>query len=226
METRTFQGEVHRRLVVQTSEGDVAIPVKVFITPYEHWLINPYPVVVPPGARGTESSTSVQFTYTAEGSGEIKAIDATPALLSAQPAKHEGNTTSYTLTRLASAPAGNHNVKLTVTTTDQLNPTLELNVFVPVISTIKVSPSPLSVPSNKVGQAATLRAKLVGWNLAGKPRFELRQGTVKEVGVEGDDHLFEVTVTPTAPGPMTQLLRVYEGDRLELEVPLVLRGEP
>jgi len=94
-----------------------------------------------------------------------------------------------------------------------------------VLSGLRVSPAPLIFPLAKVGQAATLRGKLSGWNLPGEPRFELKQGEVKALSPEGEDKAFEITLTPKTAGSFTQLFRVYDGERLELEVPLVLRVE-
>jgi len=33
-------------------------------------------------------------------------------------------------------------------------------------------------------------------------------------------------VQPPSPGPLTQLLRIYDGEKLEAEIPVIVRAEP
>ena len=146
-------------------------------------------------------------------------------MVTARPAGREGNKFTYTLVRPGGAPSGSHNVRFAVETTDTVNPKLEFNVFVPVFSNLRVAPSPLIFPTAKVGQAAVLRGKLLGWSTEGSPRFELNHGGVKVLSPESDGIPFEITITPKIAGSATQLMRVYEGEQLELEVPIVLRAE-
>lgn len=51
IQTRNYQGILHRNLRVQTSAGDVTIPVDMTVIPYEHWTLTPATVVMPPSVK-------------------------------------------------------------------------------------------------------------------------------------------------------------------------------
>ena len=82
------------------------------------------------------------------------------------------------------------------------------------------------LPTVKVGQTSMRELVLQGWPGAVAPRLELARGTARLLGHDGDRWHFEVAETAAAPGPSTQLLRVYDGDSLEAELPVILRVEP
>ena len=226
-ETRSYQGEMTRRLVVRTEDGEVVVPVKVLVTPYERWAIEPGFLVLPPSGRGEPMSGEIVLKHLGERAVEVTAVTPAFAWLRAEVKPQEGKVFALAFTKTAEAPTGNHMVAVTVRTTDEVNPELTLNAFVSVTSPVRVEPSPLVMPAGKVGVESRLKGELAGWESGSAPRFEVQIGTVNVAArAAGAERIaFELVVTPKEAGTITQLLRVYAGEALELEVPVVLRVE-
>jgi hypothetical protein len=81
------------------------------------------------------------------------------------------------------------------------------------------------LPTVKVGQPTTREIVIRGWSGAAEPRLELSLGQAEKREREGDLRHFEISITPATPGPFTQLLRIYDGEKLEAEIPVLLRAE-
>lgn len=225
VETRVYQGEITRQLTLRTSAGDVLVPVKVLITPYEYWSLRPPFLTLAPSSRDKEMSGEVVLDYLGTQAVDVTAVESAEPWIGGAVERRGGKTFAVKLTKKAGAPAGHHMVKLTALTTDAVNPRVAFNVFMTVTSLVSVKPSPLIFPTGKVGTEMRLRAELLGWDGSLPPRFELDRGEATVLGAGKEGLAFEVTMTPEKPGATTALLRVYAGDTLEVEVPVIFRAE-
>ncbi|WP_138223192.1 DUF1573 domain-containing protein [Nibricoccus aquaticus] len=226
-ETRSYQGEVTRRVVVRTSAGDVVVPVKVTVSPYERWEVSPPFLTLAPSVRGKEAVGEVTLTHLGTDAGEVEVVSvkSEPDWVAGAVARREGKTFMVGLAKKAVTPAGHHMVKMTAVTTDAVNPVVAFNVFMSVTSAVSVKPAPLVMPVGKVGKETRLKGELLGWDGDVPPRLELSKGTATIVGTGAEGLAFEIAVTPEKAGALTQLLRIYRGEELELEVAVILRAE-
>ncbi|MGC4073769.1 MAG: DUF1573 domain-containing protein [Nibricoccus sp.] len=224
-ETRSYQGEITRRVVLRTSAGDVAVPVKVTVSPYDHWELRPAFLTFEPSVKGKTVGGEVTVTHLGNEAVQITGVDAAPDWVWSVVSRSEGKNFVLALTKKPDAPAGHHMVKVTLTTTDAVNPQVSFNVFMSVTSAVQVKPSPLVMPVAKVGKEVRLKAELLGWEGNVPPRLELLDGTATVVASEAKGITFEIAITPEKAGALTRLLRVYAGEQLEAEVPVILRAE-
>ncbi len=223
-ETRSYQGEITRRLVLKTSAGDVVIPMKILVTPYENWTITPPFLTLAASPRGEEAGGEVRLDYLGEDAIQVEKIETEHAWFSGAVVRHEGKSFWVKLTKLSSAPAGHHMVRVTALTTDAKSPRVSFNVFLSVESALRMSPSPVILPTTAPGKETRVRVKLTGWRSTAAPRLELQPGRATVVGKTAEGFEIEVAMTPEKSGALTQLLRVYDGDALELEVPVITRA--
>jgi len=226
VETRTYQGVVHRNVHVQTSAGQLSIPIEVMVSLFKSWQLNPAVIVLPPSQKGREAAMAVTLEYTGGGKASLGKIASTPAWLEATASGADGKVFSINFIKRADAPAGNHSVKVVVENSDQAEPQLTFNVFVPVTSALRITPNPVVLPTIKLGQSASHEIVISGWSGTGEPRLELNQGQARKLEQESGRFHFEIVLTPSAPGPLTQLLRIYDGESLEAELPVIVRAEP
>jgi hypothetical protein len=243
VQTRNYQGIVHRTVHVQTSAGDITIPVDMTVIPYEHWTVTPSSVVMPTSLKGQEASIQATLQYTDEGKAEIGKISSTPAWIDASVSSEDGKTFTVLLAKKPDAPAGSHTIKVTLETNDSIDPRLTLNVFLPISTSadaantaaapsaakpvaLRVIPSPIILPTVKVGQPSTRELTIQGWYGATTPRLEVARAQVKLIRRQADELIYEISLTPTRPGSTTSVMRVFDGEKLEMEVPVILRAEP
>jgi hypothetical protein len=243
VQTRNYQGVIHRTVRVQTSAGDLTIPVDMMVIPYEHWTVTPPTVVMPTSLKGQAASIKSSLQYTGDGKAEIGKISCAPAWLDVTSSTEDGKKFTVNLAKKSEAPAGNHTIKVTLQTNDPVDPRLILNVFLPISTSadaannsgnsstaklvaLRVVPSPIILPTVKVGQASTHEFTVQGWRGATAPRIELPRAQVKLVRRQADELGYEISLTPTRPGPAMPVMRVFDGEKLELEVPVILRAEP
>jgi len=226
VETRAYQGALHRNVHVQTSAGELLIPIVLNVSLYKSWTLNPSVIVLPSSSRGHEGTLQVTLQYTGGDKVTLGKIASAQSWLDATAASDDGKTFTITLVKRADAPAGNHPVKVGVETTDPDEPQLTLNVFIPVTSALRITPNPVVMPTVKVGQPSSREIVIHGWSETDDPRLELSQGTARKLSREGGQVHFELSIAPGLPGPLTQLLRIYHGESLEAEIPVILRAEP
>jgi hypothetical protein len=226
VETRAYQGLIHRNVRVSTTTGELTIPIEMTVSMFQSWLLEPATIVLTPSQKGHEITMPVALRYTANGQAKLGEITCTPDWLEIVPTSDDGRLYSLKLVKRADAPAGNHTVRVAVETSDPQEPRLSFNVFVPITSALRVMPNPAVLPTVKVGQSTVREIVVYGWTAPGEPRLELAQGAVRALGREGDKLRFEISVVPVASGPLTQLLRIYDGEKLEAEIPVILRVEP
>jgi Protein of unknown function (DUF1573) len=243
IQTRNYQGILHRNVRVQTSAGDITIPVDMTVIPYEHWTLVPPTVVMPSSLKDQPAITQATLQYTGEGKAELGKIECTPAWIKATTKTEDGKNFTVRLAKKADAPAGNHSIKVIFETSDLIDPRVTLNVFMPVTTSsdaanqgdtsspvplvaLRVVPSPIIMPTVTVGQTSTKEFTLQGWRGAAAPRIEVLRGQVKLIRRQAGELGYEISFTPTRPGPATPVMRVFDGEKLELEVPVIFRAEP
>jgi hypothetical protein len=139
------------------------------------------------------------------------------------------------------APAGNHSIKVTLETSDAIDPRISLNVFLPNATNagsssttdtpapkvaLRIIPTTIVLPTGTVGQRSTREITLQGWTSKTEPRFTLNQGQVTLLSRQAGEIRYEVAMTPTRPGSFNNVLRVFDGERLLLESTVILRAEP
>jgi hypothetical protein len=224
-ETRGYSGPITRRVVVQTSEGDLVIPVKMVVAALQNWDVAPSPAVIPPSVYGEAAAVEVTLAHVGPNDVEVKSSKAEPEWVTAEVTKQEGKKFVVAVRKKPDAPAGNHTVRLALETTDTVEPRVMLDVFLPVSSPLHLKPNPLIMPTVKVGEPSQRVVELIGWNDADVARYELDGGKVTEMGLGTEGSSLQVTLTPKSAGISTRLLRVYAGDRLALEVPVIVRAE-
>lgn len=224
-ETRSYQGEVHRRVTVETSDGTIVVPLQALVSAFDHWTVPAAIAIMPPSNRGAESKAVVALDYTAEGTAEVKSLESSVPWIAAEVTEHNQNSFKITLTKAANAPAGNHQFSVKVHTTDEHEPELNMPGFASIYSSLVVRPSPVLLPTGKVGTPISMPASLAGWEAKEDPRFELAHGAALVRQRDHGDVAFDVTVTPTEVGTSTQLLRIYAGNELESEIPVIIRAE-
>jgi hypothetical protein len=222
-ETRSYQGELIRRIVVRTSRGEITVPVKVTVLAYKNWSLSSTMLMLKPSQRREEVKAEMVLTFLDDKPVEITGFDVSEPWVTAEVTRREGKEFGVTVTKKAGAPAGNHQVKMSALTSDAVNPRVEFKAFMPVISAVRVKPSPLVMPVGLVGEETRVKGELLGWDGNLPPRFEATEGVVTLQGTGAEGLLFELAITPKSVGASTQLLRVYAGKELELEVPVIFR---
>ncbi|HEU5078284.1 MAG TPA: DUF1573 domain-containing protein [Opitutaceae bacterium] len=224
-ETRSYQGEVHRRILVQTSEGDLVIPVQALVSMYDDWVMSAPLAILPASNRGESTSATIDLSYVGQGSVEVKELKPAVTWLAAEVAEQKGNTWKIKITKAQNAPGGNHQPKIAVVTSDAHEPKVSIGTFVQVNSTLDVRPNPLLMPAGKVGEVISMPFSIAGWEPKEDPRWDIDGGKVIQRDRDGRDVLLSLEVTATRPGTSTRLLRIYSGNDLEAEVPVIIRGE-
>jgi hypothetical protein len=242
VQTRNYQGIIHRTVRVQTSAGELAIPVDMMVIPYENWTITPSTVVMPTSVKGKEASIQVTLQYTGDAKAEIGKISCVPAWIDVTASTEDGKKFTANFAKKPDAPAGSHSIKVTLETNDPVDPQLTINVFLPISTSadaaknsggtsptkliaLRVVPSPIILPTVTVGQTSTHEFTVQGWRGAAAPRIELPRAQVKLIRRDADELAYEISFTPTRPGPAMPVMRVFDGEKLELEVPVIVRAE-
>ncbi len=224
-QTRTYQGEVNRRVMVDTSAGQIGIPLQAIVSAFEHWSVGAAIAIFPPSNRGAEATTVIALDYTGAGTAEVKSIEPSVPWLKAAVTERDKNAIKITLTKAANAPAGNHQPSIKVRTTDTVEPELNLPVFASIYSNLTVRPTPLLLPEGKVGAPVSMPVSLSGWEAKEDPRFELDQGVAELLQRDQGEIALSVTMTPQAAGTTTQVLKIFAGAELEAEIPVIVRAE-
>lgn len=223
-ETRSYQGEVVRRVFVQTSEGDLLVPVRALVSAFDDWTFSQQGAVFAASNKGAEAKTSLLVRYLGKGEARVTGVRAdVPWISAATEETPEG--TRIVLTKRAEAPAGNHQPAIHVSTTDAHEPEISFPAYVSVYSNLNIKPNPVLLPMTPVGKSVAIPLTLSGWEAREDPRFELEDGEAKVSQRDGGEVLASVSVTPRRAGSATRLLRIYAGDSLEAEVPVIVRAE-
>ncbi len=225
-ETRSYQGEVHRRLLVQTSDGDLALPVKAIVSAYDDWTLSGTTAILPPSNKGQVVQGTFSVAYTGKGSAKITGVSTSVSWLTAHLGEpKDDGTWTISLQKEAAAPAGNLQPKLTIATDDAHEKELSVPVFIAVYSTLAVRPNPILLPVGKVGQRTGAPFSISNWEGAADPRGEIEGGKVSVQKRDRGEVLLSLDVVPDQAGVSTRLLRLFSGESLEIEIPVVIRAE-
>lgn len=225
-ETRSYQGEITRRVVVQTTDGDVVIPLKALVSEYDHWVLGSHMIVFSPTRKGETAEAAITLQYLGEGSATVKELRASEPWLTATVAEAKDGVTKIKVVKGATAPAGNLQPKIRVLTTDAKEPELSINVFASITSNVGVNPTPILMPRTRVGQKVSFPVRITGWDAKSDPRGELEGAEAKLRARDGKDALMDISVTPDRAGTSTKLLRIFADQQLEVEVPVIIQAEP
>jgi len=241
VQTRNYQGIVHRTVRVQTSAGEITVPVDMTVIAYEHWTITPWTVVMPAGQKAAESIAHATLNYTGNGKATLGKITCTPEYLEIRTSSEDGRQFDLSFKKRSDAPVGNLSIKVALETSDTTDPRVSLNVFLsntdgvdsaatagspaPKVA-LRIVPTTILLPTVTVGQRSTREITLQGWTSKAEPRLMLSHGTAKLLSRQAGELNYEVAVTPTRPGAFNSLLRVFDGERLLIESTVILRAEP
>jgi len=223
LETRTFNGRLHRQVTLQSTTGTAAVSFELTVSPYEDWTVTPSPVVLSPSRIQDEAHATVLLTYLGEkNSRAVEARSNLPWLEASLTTQGDQSWLLNLHKTAQGAAAGNHSVIVMVRTSDPGESLLSIPVIVPVISNIRLLPSPVIMPGVRVGETSVMYVRLQGWEGPEAPDVRLPFGTVRNAGEADGEYTFELTITPTAAGTMSQQVQVYKGKDLLLESTLVL----
>lgn len=240
VQTRNYQGIIRRTVRVQTSAGEVTVPVDMTVIAYEHWTITPTAVVMPMVQKEAEPAAHATLTYTGEGKAKFGKIICAPDYLEVNTASDDGRKFELTFKKRSDAPVGNHSIKVTVETSDAVDPRLSLNVFLPNATNannssttdtptpkvaLRIIPTTIMLPTVTVGQRSTREITLRGWTSKTEPRLTLNQGQVTLLSQQAGELHYEMAMTPTRPGSFNSVLRVFDGERFLLESNVIIRAE-
>lgn len=225
-ETRSYQGEVHRRILVQTSDGDLIIPVKATVSSYDDWTVSTSPVVFPPSNRGTPVEAKLKLTYVGTGKKvDVSSVTADVPWLNATFAKLSDSEFEVTLKTSPQSPAGNHDPKITVHTTDEHEPAVVVSTFASIYSTLIFKPNPILLPVTKLGTVAAMPVVVTGWTPKEDPKFKVADGEMILAQRDRDNLLLQIKMKPSKAGTETQVLQVLSNSGIEAEIPVITRTE-
>ncbi len=229
LETRHYRGEVTRRVHVQTTAGDIVIPVRTAVTAFPNWVVSPLPLFLKPSLRKEPSEGTISLQFLGKNPVKIEKITASVPWLEARLAPvAQGQTFTLQVNKLLSAPAGYHSAKIMVETDDPQARVLDLQVYVLIRSTLTVVPNPLVMPAVKAGETTALRGKLVGLDQAQDFELTVTAGTITRapaISASGECN-FEIKLRVETPGTATHLMRMVEDGGIVLEAPIIVRGQP
>jgi len=105
VKTQSYQGALRRVVRVQTSAGELTIPIDLTVIAYEHWTVLPATIVMPPGQRGSESLTHATLNYTGEGKAGLGKLTSTPDYIEVTTATQDGRKFDLTFKNVPMRPA-------------------------------------------------------------------------------------------------------------------------
>ena len=243
IETRDYSGALNRRVHVETSAGEVVVPIKMNVVPYEQWILTPSALVMPASPVGEEAKMRATLTFSGAAGVNLHRIESAQDWLQVLVGSADQRHFNLELTKVKGAPSGRHSVKVTIETDDPKEPLVTFNVAVPVLqtspggaaisergevqqTTLRAIPSTITMPPVGPGETSKREFVLQGWESDKLPEFALRNGVVREIRRQGGELVLELAVTPARTGRSSHKLRVFDRDRLVLEVPVIVRVEP
>jgi hypothetical protein len=228
VESRSFQGQVVRQIAVQTTAGDAEFSVRMNVAPLGNWNIGAFPVMFPRSLLAQETKMGVRLSYAGEGrvelltaAADVSWLDVTIAALDA-PNAYELRLTK----RPMAAPAGLLSATVRVTTSSRDQPVLTIPILTPVTSAAHLVPDPVVLPTVRVGEDSSGTFRIVDWVGQNPPAAHVAGGKITPVGVVDGAYAFTLTMRPQTAGMQVETLQVYDGQMMQIEVPVVLRAEP
>jgi hypothetical protein len=190
---------------------------------------------MPRSSTGADAKVSVNLKHTGSGEVAIKRITSEPSWLSAEVSSQKEKAFTVKLTKQPDTPSGMHTVNVSIQTTDPVEPNVSFNVVLtdpapppePAVTrhrAIRVLPSSISILDAVVDQRSSREFTVQGWH-GSAPRIEVQRAHAVLLRRNADEWVYELSLTPTRPGRSTLLIRVFQEEKLALEVPIVLRAE-
>ncbi len=226
VESRSYQGEVIRRIKLSTSAGDEILMVKMNIAPLGDWNIAAYPIMFTRSQRKAEARLGVRLSPAEPGQPVTTLVSAeTGAAWLEAEIVPVGNPGGYELKllRKAGAPAGMLKTEVRIHTASPDHAALVIPVFAPVASATRVSPNPLTLPRVRVGETAEAVFRVIAWEGENPPTLRL-EGAEIAATESGDG--YRVTLRVRREGVETRVLRIDDGEVRVLETPVIVQGMP
>jgi len=225
-DTKNFSGAIHRKIAIQTTAGEVVLPLRAEVTPYADWSFAPSMLVLSPTLRDQETGGTVVVTHLGEGAAEVKtAASNLPWLQASLAPGADGRSTLVNLRKKAGAPVGNSSVMVVLETMKGGKAeTIMFTVVVPVASATRVVPNPIVLPSVKAGEMSRAAFRVQGWEGPGAPQVTVAQGEVTSLGELNGEYTFEVALKAPAAGSAMVMVRVADAKEARVEVPAVVRA--
>lgn len=123
------RGLMRRTVWVQTSAGQITVPLTLTVVPYDHWVITPATVVLQKRENGQPRTTTATLRHTAGAKVALGKITCQPAWIDVAAATEDGQTFILTLATREGTPYGAQPIKVEVETTDAAEPHLRFSVF-------------------------------------------------------------------------------------------------
>lgn len=227
-ETRSYFGSLRRKITLGTDRGAATLPITVQVTPYVDWEVAPLPAVMSPSFSASAATTTISLRYTGEGRAQPITAKPNQDWLKAQLAP-ESTPGLFTLilTKQPGAPVGNNTAVVAVHTDSAATPLITLHVIAPVVSDLRILPNPLILPKVPVGTEAVMYFELEGWIGDTEPDLRAIKGALRNLGGDGTGvFTFELIYPPEAVGTRSFPLQVWLDGRMELDIPVISRGEP
>ena len=225
MESRQWEGLVRQMLMVATSDGgSFALPVSMDVYRYANWRITPSRLVLPPSARGAGSAAELRIEFTGNGPPKAPVVTADSPWIRVAPVSAAGAVFAFSVCKAPSAPGGSVYADLRIATGDPVNPIIDVPVFAYVTSNVRVTPEVAILPAVKAGGTATMNLAVAGWDGVHPPRLELDGGSARIASGSGADYVLEIAVRTDAPGASTRHLRLFDGNELVKDVPVLVRA--
>lgn len=220
-DTRSYVGDVRRRIQLSTSAGFYTLELSTKVSPWKDWELAPLPVMVPPSLMDQTVSAEVSVIY----HGALPAVALTSVStdlpwLTAQLKPADKGLPAISLSKSIEAPVGTHTATLTLATSDPAQPVLTATVLVAVVSPVRIAPSPIVLPRSAAGTEVSATFKVLGWNEPAPPELQSEHGTLSYLGETGGEHTFRISRTAESAGNTRWLIKLKRAGRTELAVPI------
>lgn len=242
VETRDYSGALNRKVHIETSVGDAIVPIKMNVVPYEQWILTPSALYMPESLVGEDAKMQATLTFSGVACVNLQRIESAQDWMQVKVGSEDKRHFNLELIKAKDAPTGRHSVRVSIVTDDLKEPVVTFQVVVPVLETrsdgaaatdsgevqpgiLRAIPSTIAMPSVVLGETSKREFVLQGWQSDKLPEFELRNGVVREIRRQGGELVLELAMTPSRPGRSTYMLRVFDLDRLVLEIPVTARCE-
>lgn len=226
----TAQGELRRNVTVESTGGNIVIPIKLFVTDNEKWQVEPSVLVL----RERTSKTSLR--YLGRNSVQLGAATASPDILDIAVNKRGENDYELVFAKKDPKLAEFRSVKVSVATSDKEESAISLVIFIPQgtsgteaatqqsDSVLRAHPSSINLGSVEVGRSASGQFSLTGWRSATRPTVSVKHGSVVLKEDTGTELRYEIMWAPPIVGYLSNTLSIFDGNTLKLEIPVTVRS--
>lgn len=244
VETRNFEGPIHRGIVIQTSEGTIDVNIDLVVARFEHWIVSPSGLSLY-CTDSDLSKTHVGLKFTGKGIVKIVNITSTPSLLDCTATTVDENNFEIGFVKRTNAILSSGKVRVVVETTDSADATIPFEITFADRSRfaspqtdagpnkrnseqstvrLRAIPSPLLVSSSGMGGMVGAEFTIEGWTAISPPRFSLKGGTVKISQKHGNAFFCVAELRRPAMGDKILPVQIFEGEVLKLELPVIVKA--